>query len=84
MNIKFLSVISCTLWNGYGWATQADTELKSQNLTNILFCIADDAEHMSAYGTPWIHTPAFDRMWEESRRQLSTGNLSNGKMLAND
>lgn len=31
---------------------------------NILFAIADDASfpHMSAYGTSWIHTPAFDRV----------------------
>ena len=31
---------------------------------NILFCIADDAtwKHMSAYGTNWIETPAFDRI----------------------
>lgn len=29
---------------------------------NILFAIADDASfpHMSAYGTEWVHTPAFD------------------------
>lgn len=29
---------------------------------NILFAIADDASypHMSAYGTKWVHTPAFD------------------------
>lgn len=32
---------------------------------NILFCIADDAGHMSAYGTPWVHTPAFDRVARE-------------------
>ena len=31
---------------------------------NILFCIADDASfpHMSAYGTNWVNTPAFDRV----------------------
>lgn len=29
---------------------------------NILFCIADDAGHISAYGTQWVHTPAFDRV----------------------
>lgn len=29
---------------------------------NILFCLADDASfpHMRAYGTDWVHTPAFD------------------------
>lgn len=30
------------------------------NRPNILICIADDAGHMSAYGTKWVHTPAFD------------------------
>lgn len=34
---------------------------------NILFAIADDASfpHMSAYGTPWVRTPAFDRVADE-------------------
>ena len=34
---------------------------------NILFCIADDASfpHMSAYGTQWVNTPAFDRVARE-------------------
>jgi len=29
---------------------------------NILFAIADDASHMSAYGHRWLQTPAFDRV----------------------
>jgi len=31
---------------------------------NILFCVMDDASwiHMSAYGCPWVETPAFDRL----------------------
>jgi arylsulfatase A-like enzyme len=31
---------------------------------NILFAIADDVSypHMGAYGTPWVSTPAFDRV----------------------
>ena len=30
---------------------------------NILFCIADDwGLHAGAYGTPWVKTPAFDRV----------------------
>lgn len=30
---------------------------------NILFAIADDwGAHASAYGTPWIKTPHFDRV----------------------
>ena len=28
--------------------------------TNILFAIADDASHMSAYGHNFLSTPAFD------------------------
>lgn len=37
------------------------------NRPNILFCIADDAgyPHMSAYGTNWVNTPAFDRVARE-------------------
>lgn len=27
---------------------------------NILICVADDAGHFSAYGHPWVSTPAFD------------------------
>ena len=34
---------------------------------NILFCIADDQSwpHASAYGCPWVNTPAFDRIARE-------------------
>ncbi|MFC1715498.1 sulfatase [Candidatus Poribacteria bacterium] len=32
---------------------------------NILFAIADDASHMSAYGDKWLNTPHFDRVAEE-------------------
>lgn len=32
---------------------------------NILFAIADDMGHASAYGTPWVHTPNFDRLAEQ-------------------
>lgn len=33
---------------------------------NILFAIADDwGAHASAYGTPWVKTPAFDRVARE-------------------
>ena len=34
---------------------------------NILLCIADDASypHMSAYGCPWVKTPAFDRIADQ-------------------
>src|SRR5580765_1489458 len=33
---------------------------------NILFAIADDwSAHAGAYGTPWVKTPAFDRVAKE-------------------
>ena len=33
---------------------------------NILFAIADDwGAHAGAYGTPWVKTPAFDRIAKE-------------------
>ena len=40
---------------------------KTPRRPNILFAIADDASYpfMSAYGTPWIKTPAFDRVARE-------------------
>lgn len=40
------------------------TSLSAAERPNILFAIADDASypHMSAYGTPWIETPGFDRV----------------------
>lgn len=44
----------------------ATTEEKKQSKQpNILFCIADDAGHMSAYGTSWVNTPAFDKVAHE-------------------
>src|SRR5213075_1423365 len=40
--------------------------LKAAPPPNILFAIADDwGAHASAYGTPWIKTPAFDRVAKE-------------------
>jgi N-sulfoglucosamine sulfohydrolase len=42
-----------------GWAQGADRP-------NILFAIADDwGLHAGAYGTPWVQTPAFDRIARE-------------------
>ncbi len=36
------------------------------NRPNILFAIADDwGRHAGAYGTPWVQTPAFDRVASE-------------------
>lgn len=42
-------------------------DMKAAERPNILFAIADDASfpHMSAYGTEWVNTPAFDRVARE-------------------
>lgn len=64
MNVNFLSLLSCSLCGGM--ATQAASVGQEQHKpVNILFCIADDAGHMGAYGTPWVNTPAFDRVARE-------------------
>ena len=64
MNANLLSLLSCSLWSGVV-AQAAPVEQEQQKPVNILFCIADDAGHMSAYGTPWVNTPAFDRVARE-------------------
>ena len=39
---------------------------RASDRPNILFCIADDwGLHAGAYGTPWVKTPAFDRVAKE-------------------
>jgi arylsulfatase A-like enzyme len=45
-------------------ACQSPEEEAATRRPNILFAIADDASypHMSAYGTDWVNTPAFDRV----------------------
>lgn len=45
---------------GADTATQAEVRRP-----NILFCVADDAGHFSAYGHRWINTPNFDRVARE-------------------
>ena len=37
----------------------------SDTRPNILFAIADDASHMSAYGPSFLHTSNFDRVAKE-------------------
>lgn len=49
--------ISLSLAAGAGALAAAAT---GTHRPNILVCMADDAGHMGAYGTPWVHTPAFD------------------------
>lgn len=44
-----------------GFATHSCVQ--ADDRPNILFCIADDwGLHAGAYGTPWVKTPAFDRV----------------------
>lgn len=46
--------------------TNGDDEKQSSVPPNILFAIADDwGLHAGAYGTPWVNTPAFDRIAKE-------------------
>lgn len=63
MNFNYLPLIpiaiSSTMTNA---ATPEEGKYKRPH---ILFCIADDAGHMSAYGTTWVNTPAFDRVAHE-------------------
>lgn len=60
MNTYFFPFIPLLLSNTVMMTTAAQ---KKQ--PNILFCIADDAGHMSAYGTSWVNTPAFDKVARE-------------------
>lgn len=56
------NVFFMTLAVGVSCGATALAKSDSQKAPNILFCIADDAGHMGAYGTPWLDTPAFDRI----------------------
>lgn len=46
---------------------QENESQETSSKPNILFAIADDASfpHMSAYGSSWVSTPAFDRVAKE-------------------
>ena len=60
--MKLLGVLLCLL------AVAADqaAEPLTAHSPNILFAIADDwGVHAGAYGTPWVKTPAFDRVARE-------------------
>ncbi|WKN30084.1 sulfatase [Porifericola rhodea] len=48
------------------FSCQPQTQENTDTRPNILFAIADDVSfpHMSAYGTSWVNTPAFDRVAE--------------------
>src|SRR4051812_26205561 len=57
---KYFIAACCLALIGSGMVMSAEKALRP----NILFAIADDMGHASAYGTPWIHTPNFDRLAE--------------------
>lgn len=42
------------------WCADNSAPASQQKRPNILFCVADDAGHFSAYGHRWINTPNFD------------------------
>ncbi len=53
-------------WLGAALLAWAGECAASEAPPNILFAIADDwSLHAGAYGTPWVRTPAFDRIAEE-------------------
>ncbi len=57
MKLNYLFIFLVVAISG---CTQSGTKNEKPN---ILFCIMDDAGlHMSAYGTNWCKTPAFDRL----------------------
>lgn len=56
-NIRLTPSAVVSAVGGVGLSLSA---LAQQRLPNILICMADDAGHAGAYGTPWVHTPAFD------------------------
>ncbi|NND08205.1 MAG: sulfatase [Saprospiraceae bacterium] len=56
-----ISVICCL---GLSFLISCGSAEQEAPRPNILFAIADDASypHMGAYGTDWVHTPAFDQV----------------------
>lgn len=58
--MRFLFLFGISIW------IAAATSIAATARPNILFAIADDwGPHASAYGTPWVKTPAFDRVAKE-------------------
>jgi arylsulfatase A-like enzyme len=57
---KHFIALCCLAW----MALTSDIRADNAHRPNILFAIADDMGHASAYGTPWVHTPNFDRLAE--------------------
>lgn len=62
MNNKIVNTIACVLTTMVCIAMPNNAEAKRPN---ILFAIADDMSHASAYGYKFVSTPNFDRLAEE-------------------
>ncbi|MDE7437748.1 MAG: sulfatase [Muribaculaceae bacterium] len=52
--------IACVAGSVNAYAAKNENQQKKR--PNILFCVADDAGHFSAYGHRWINTPNFDKV----------------------
>ncbi|MBF0196493.1 MAG: sulfatase [Planctomycetes bacterium] len=64
--IKSLIGITCFVLGAVPAFSAAETsESKPLKRPNILFAIADDMSHASAYGHSWVSTPNFDRLAKE-------------------
>ena len=63
MNYNIFPLLTITAVSGATCVVNAaEPEVRKDSRPNILFCVADDAGHMSAYGTKWLNTPNFDRV----------------------
>jgi N-sulfoglucosamine sulfohydrolase len=65
---NFLRLLPCLLIGScFFGSCNYPRKTESPPRPNILFALADDASfpHMSAYGTAWVRTPAFDRVGRE-------------------
>lgn len=63
INLNHLSILTAAIVSGEAITADAEEHRSERDQRpNILFCVADDAGHMSAYGTRWLSTPNFDRV----------------------
>ena len=66
MNYQCRWILACLLNIFVGAVATPRVECAEEPAPNILFVICDDwGVHAGAYGTPWIKTPAFDRVANE-------------------
>lgn len=57
-----ISMLSPSVAYGAEGDRASSKDERSARRPNILFCVADDAGHFSAYGHRWVNTPNFDRV----------------------